>query len=70
DRRMAAGMREAIEAEGDRVADLHLWRLGPGHLGAIISVATDRQRSSDFYRSRLSRFSSVSHLTVEVRSAG
>ena len=40
DRRVADGVRRAIEAEGDRVADLHLWRLGPGHLGAIVSVAT------------------------------
>ena len=29
-------LREAIEAEGDSLADLHLWRLGPGHLGAIL----------------------------------
>ena len=38
DRRMADRLRAAIEAEGDQLADLHLWRLGPGHLGAIVSV--------------------------------
>src|SRR5262249_3817716 len=27
-----------LEQDGDRISDLHLWRLGPGHLGAIISL--------------------------------
>ena len=40
DRRMADNLRRAIEGEGDEIADLHLWRLGPGHLGAIVSVVT------------------------------
>ena len=38
DRGMAERMRAMIETDGDRLTDLHLWRLGPGHLGAIISV--------------------------------
>ena len=61
------GIRKAIEADGDRLTDLHLWRLGPGHLGAIVSVATGQARGPDFYRQQLSRFKSLSHLTVEVR---
>jgi cation diffusion facilitator family transporter len=68
DRDVADGVRRAIEEEGDQVADLHLWRLGPGHLGAIVSVATTKAaRSPDHYRELLARFSSLSHLTVEVR---
>jgi len=35
DPRLAEKVRVAIESDGDRVTDLHLWRLGPGHLGAI-----------------------------------
>jgi cation diffusion facilitator family transporter len=66
DRGMAARLRQAIETDGDQIADLHLWRLGPGHLGAIISVVTTSARGADDYRGRLSRFSSLSHLTVEV----
>jgi cation diffusion facilitator family transporter len=66
DRRMASSLREAVESEGDQVADLHLWRLGPGHLGAIISVITRHAREADYYRVRLARFKSLSHLTVEV----
>jgi cation diffusion facilitator family transporter len=66
DRGLGQRMREAIEAGGDQVADLHLWRLGPGHLGAIVTVATDEARSCAHYREQLSSFSSLSHLTVEV----
>jgi cation diffusion facilitator family transporter len=68
DRKMAQKLREAIEVGGDRVADLHLWRLGPGHLGAIVSVATRSSRDASFYRTRLARFKSLSHVTIEVRT--
>ena len=41
-------------------------RLGPGHLGAIVSVVTREAREADYYRARLARFRSLSHLTIEV----
>jgi cation diffusion facilitator family transporter len=64
---MAAKVRTTIESEGDRVTDLHLWRLGPGHLGAIVSIATTAQREPAHYRQRLAGFSDLSHVTVEVQ---
>jgi cation diffusion facilitator family transporter len=66
DKGMAHRLREAIETEGDMLADLHLWRLGPGHLGAIVSVITNKGHEVEFYRARLARFKSLSHLTVEI----
>jgi len=30
-----------LEQAGDRISDLHLWRIGPGHLAAIISLVSD-----------------------------
>ena len=57
----------ALEAQGDRLTDLHLWRLGPGHLGAIVAVETSERRSADFYRAKLSHLPMLSHVTVEVR---
>ena len=69
DRAMAEGLRRAIECEGDWVADLHLWRLGPGHLGAVVSVVTPSERCEADYRRKLARFRSLSHLTIEVRRA-
>ncbi|MFL6827787.1 MAG: CDF family Co(II)/Ni(II) efflux transporter DmeF [Bradyrhizobium sp.] len=66
---MAERVRGIIEAEGDQVTDLHLWRLGPGHLGAIVSIATTGQREPSHYRQRLARFADLSHVTVEVQHA-
>jgi cation diffusion facilitator family transporter len=69
DPQMAERVRKIIEAEGDRVTDLHLWRLGPGHLGAIVSVATAKSHEAAHYRQRLARFADLSHVTVEVQHA-
>jgi cation diffusion facilitator family transporter len=66
DRELAGKLRGAIELEGDRLDDLHLWRVGPGHLAAIISVVTSEQRDAHYYRRRLARFKILSHVTVEV----
>jgi cation diffusion facilitator family transporter len=67
DRGMAERMREMIETDGDRLTDLHLWRLGPGHLGAILCVATQRQRGPEYYQALLRRFRALSHVTVQVQ---
>jgi cation diffusion facilitator family transporter len=67
DRAMAERMRTVIETDGDRVTDFHVWRLGPGHLGAVLSVATDHQRGPEYYQSLLGRFRSLSHVTIEVQ---
>jgi cation diffusion facilitator family transporter len=67
DSRMAEKVRHTIESEGDQVTDLHLWRLGPGHLGAIVSVATSGAREPADYRQRLAKFADLSHVTVEVQ---
>ena len=66
DQKLTARMRQLIECDGDKVADLHLWRLGPGHLGAIVSVLTKHSRPTSYYRERLKSFRAVSHLTLEV----
>ena len=69
DRKLTDHLRSAIEGDGDRVTDLHLWRVGPGHVAAIISVVTREPRSAAFYRSRLARFKVLSHVTVETSPA-
>jgi cation diffusion facilitator family transporter len=70
DAQMAEQVRQIIEIDGDRLVDLHLWRLGPGHLGAILSVCTNEPRDVPFYRARLGRFSTLSHVTVEIHRDG
>jgi cation diffusion facilitator family transporter len=66
DPEMAETLRQTLESDGDQLADLHLWRLGPGHLGAIVSITTSQARDVDYYRARLARFKSLSHVTIEV----
>src|SRR5579863_3384664 len=67
DRTMTERMRAVIETDGDRLTDFHVWRVGPGHLAAILSVETQRQRGPDYYQSQLRRFRALSHVTVEVQ---
>ncbi len=67
DRTMAERMRAVVEADGDRLTDLHVWRLGPGHLAAILSIATQRPRGAEYYQSLLRRFRALSHVTVQVQ---
>jgi cation diffusion facilitator family transporter len=67
DAKMAQALRAMVEEEGDQLADFHLWRLGPGHLGAILSVQTASNRDVQYYRARLEEFSALSHVTIEVQ---
>ncbi len=69
DQRTESRIRDIVQAAGDRVLDLHVWRLGPGHLGVIVSVEAPAGRGTEFHRRRLEHLPSVSHLTVEVREA-
>jgi len=67
DPQLARALQAAIEAEGDEIADFHLWRLGPGHLGAIVMVGTKSAREAADYHAKLAHIPGLSHLTVEVR---
>jgi cation diffusion facilitator family transporter len=66
DAELSAALRTAIEREGDALTDLHLWRLGPGHLGAILCVETDTERNVEHYRKAARGLGDFSHLTIEV----
>lgn len=67
-----ASIREAIESEpNSRVSDLHVWRVGPKHLAAIVSVVSDAPRSAGHYKQRLKRggqHADLVHVTVEVNA--
>jgi cation diffusion facilitator family transporter len=66
---MTNKVRTAIEATGDKLADLHVWRLGPGHFATIISVATNESaRGPAFYHAVLNRITGLSHISVEVHA--
>ena len=60
---------KAVEAAGDALVDLYVWRLGLGHCGAVISVVSQvAQRGPAFYHALLRRFKALSHITVEIHT--
>ncbi|MBR0752634.1 CDF family Co(II)/Ni(II) efflux transporter DmeF [Bradyrhizobium jicamae] len=68
DDKLEATIRERIETKGDRVTDLHLWQVGPGHRAAVISVISDHPLPPATYKRRLGGLRGVSHITVEVET--
>lgn len=65
--KMADNVRHVLEDNGDKVLDLHVWRLGLGHMGSLVSAETsESQRTLRFYHSALKRFRGLSHVTVQV----
>jgi len=68
DPELARAIRAMIESEMNaRVCDLHLWRLGPGHRGLIVSLVSPDQNTATRIRDALrERYADLSHVTVEV----
>ena len=67
DKALSDAIKKALETDGDRVADLHLWRVGPGHMAAIISIVSDHPAAPQFYKTRLDHIAHLAHVTVEVQ---
>ena len=59
-------IRQLMEIDGDRISDLHLWQIGPGHRAVIVSIVTDRPQAVTVYRERLAALRNLSHVTIEV----
>jgi cation diffusion facilitator family transporter len=64
----SSAIKTMIEQEmGARVADLHLWRLGPGHEGLIVSLISPDATSAEQIKTALRQhYPDLSHVTVEV----
>lgn len=62
-------IRETIEGRGDQITDLHVWQLGPGHHGAIVSIRAATPQEPSFYREKLAHIHDLSHVTIEVEKA-
>lgn len=65
---LAHEIRTSVEGEFDaRVADLHLWRLGPGHHGLILSLVSPAPATAENVKAALRvRYPDLSHVTVEI----
>jgi cation diffusion facilitator family transporter len=68
DPQLSQDIRQLLSGEmGARVADLHLWRLGPGHRGLIVSLVAPGPVSAETIKTVLrARHPDLSHVTVEV----
>jgi cation diffusion facilitator family transporter len=66
---LATEIRARLQGEGERVVDLHLWRLGPGHNAAVAVIAAEHPQPAEAYHARLLGVQGLSHLTIEVRGA-
>lgn len=62
------GVQKAIESDADnRLADLHVWSIGPSIYAAAVSVATHRPRAPTHYKALIPGNVGVVHTTVEVQ---
>ncbi|HEV7305771.1 CDF family Co(II)/Ni(II) efflux transporter DmeF [Ensifer sp.] len=59
---------EIVAKENAEIVDLHVWQLGPGHHGAIVSIVADNPRAPSYYREKLAAIHDLSHVTVEVEA--
>jgi cation diffusion facilitator family transporter len=63
---LALTIRRRIETDGDLIADLHVWRVGPGHNAASLVICSAAGLPPSVYRARLAGIRTLSHLTIEV----
>jgi cation diffusion facilitator family transporter len=68
DPKLERDIRGMVERElGARVADLHLWRLGPGHQGLIVSLVSPDEISAESVKGKLrEHYPDLSHVTIEI----
>lgn len=66
DEQNAGVIKKIIENDADnRIADLHLWKIGANHWAAIISIVTHHPRPPAYYKDLLGKLG-LDHITVEV----
>jgi cation diffusion facilitator family transporter len=68
DKKLERVIRDRLETRGDRVTDLHLWQVGPGHRAAVISIVSDHPLPPATYKRRLGGLRGLCHVTVEVET--
>ena len=71
-----SAIKDIIESDADnRVADLHVWRVGPDHFAVIISVVSHQPKTPDYYKALIIESKNLkqhggglrlAHITVEV----
>ncbi len=60
-------IRTAVEQGDDRIADLHVWSMGPTGWAAAMTVVAHEPAEPDVYRARIPAEANIVHATVEVQ---
>jgi cation diffusion facilitator family transporter len=64
-----SAVKKTIEENSDnRISDIHIWKVGPNHYAAIISLVTHFPKPIEHYKKLLGGFHKLSHITVEVNA--
>jgi cation diffusion facilitator family transporter len=67
DRGLYRRIRSALEEGGGvRLDDIHVWRVGPGHFSAAVSLTSSGDEAPDHFKDRLCGIPGLSHVTLEV----
>jgi cation diffusion facilitator family transporter len=66
---LAQAIGERLETDHDRVVDLHVWRLGPGHNAALVTLLSREPASPGVYKQRLKGLD-LSHVSIEIEPYG
>ena len=66
---LAQRIRARMERDGDRLCDLHVWQVGPGHIAVMASVVSAAPQAPAVYKERLADLAGLSHVTVEVHAS-
>lgn len=60
-------IQRTIEKDSDnRITDIHIWKVGPNHYAAIISIVTHFPKATEYYKELLSEFHRLAHITIEI----
>ncbi|WP_295863564.1 CDF family Co(II)/Ni(II) efflux transporter DmeF [uncultured Xanthomonas sp.] len=65
---LQAQIRDRLQQDDERIADLHVWRVGPGQHAAIVSLVTHKPRPAAFYHARLQGVATLGHVSIEVQT--
>jgi cation diffusion facilitator family transporter len=65
---LAHAIEHRLEDGSDRISDLHLWRVGPGHNAAVVSLVSDHPQAPEAYKAKLAGLRGLSHVTIEVQA--
>ena len=63
-------IKQCIELDGDsKVADLHLWSIGPNIYSVIITIAAHKPVSAEQYKERIPKNLGIAHISVEAHQS-